>query len=487
MSYTKKVAYNTFAQMVGKAVGMGISLVTVATLFRYLGVEGVGKYTTVFAFVAFFAVFADFGLQWTLLRELAVQKDKNKVFRNVFTLRLIVALAIHLISFGLVWLFDYPIDVKWGVGIITLSWFFTTMNTVFVGVFQSNYRLDLSVSTDVIGRAIIYVLILLGTRLDLGFSLILTAYVFGNIINFFANMLLARRYIEVGFGRDLSYWPTIFRQALPIGIVLIFQFIYFRIDSLMLSWMKGMVDVGIYGTAYKLLEVLETVPVMFLGASFPLITKYVVEKDRRLPEAFQKQFDFLSLIGFPIVVGTFVLAKPIIDLIGGRSGEFSDTATISFLGQPATSVTVLKILVFAIAMSFFSNLYSYLIVSMGKQKNMIVPTISFALINVVLNFALIPVFSYVGSSLATLVTEVVVLVVTIYIASRYITIPVRFSSFFKIVLCALLMGVVIYYLNSQGLSLFINIAVAVFVYIAAILLTRAIPLDLIRSIIKKEV
>ncbi len=487
MSYTKKVAYNTFAQMVGKVVSTSISLVTVATLFRYLGVEGVGKYTTVFAFVAFFAVFADFGLQWTLLRELAVQKDKNKVFRNVFTLRLIVALAIHLISFGLVWLFDYPIDVKWGVGIITLSWFFTTMNTVFVGVFQSNYRLDLSVSTDVIGRAVIYVLILLGTRLDLGFSLILTAYVFGNIINFFANMLLTRRYIEVRLGRDLSYWPIIFRQALPIGIVLVFHFIYFRIDSLMLSWMKGMVDVGIYGTAYKLLEVLETVPAMFLGASFPLITKYVVEKDRRLPEAFQKQFDFLSLVGFPIVVGTFVLAKPIIDSIGGRSGEFSDTATISFLGQPATSVTVLKILVFAIAMSFFSNLYSYLIVSMGKQKNMIVPTISFALINVVLNFALIPVFSYVGSSLATLVTEVVVLVVTIYIASRYITIPVRFSSFFKIVLCALLMGVVVYYFNSQGLNLFVNIVIAVFVYTAVILLTRAIPLDLIRSIIKKEV
>ena len=161
MSYTKKVAYNTFAQMAGKVVGIGISLATIATLFRYLGVEGVGKYTTVFAFVAFFAVFADFGIQWTLIRELAVQKDKNKVFRNIFSLRLLVAFLIHLVSFLLVWLFNYQIDIKLGVGVISLAWFFTTMNTVFVGIFQNNYRLDISVSTDVLGRVIIYFLILL--------------------------------------------------------------------------------------------------------------------------------------------------------------------------------------------------------------------------------------------------------------------------------------------------------------------------------------
>ncbi len=60
MSYTRKVAFNTAAQMLGKVLGTAISIATVAALFRYFGVEGMGKYTTVFAFVAFFSVFADF-------------------------------------------------------------------------------------------------------------------------------------------------------------------------------------------------------------------------------------------------------------------------------------------------------------------------------------------------------------------------------------------------------------------------------------------
>jgi len=486
MSYTRKVAYNTVAQILGKIIGIGISLVTIATLFRYLGVEGVGKYTTVFAFVSFFAVFADFGLQWTLIRELAVQEDKNKVFQNVLTLRLVVALLVHLLTFALVWFFKYPIDVKLGVGIITLSWFFTTMNSAFVGVFQNNYRLDLSVATDVLGRAVIYILILLATSYNFGFTTVLVAYIFGTAVNFFSNVLLSRRYITLGFGKDIAYWPTIFRQALPIGIVLVFHFIYFKIDSLMLSWMKGMVDVGIYGTSYKLLEVLEALPVMFLGASFPLITKYVVDKDNRLNSAFQKQFDFLALVGFPVVVGTYMLAQPIIDFIGGRSGEFSSTATISFLGQPATSVTVLKILIFVVAISFFSSLYSYLIVALGKQKNMVLPTIGFALINIILNLILIPITSYMGSSFATLITEIIVLLSTIYIAGLYVKIPISYSSFFKVIICSLVMGVATYYLNLAGVGLFVNIIIAMFIYSICVFLIKAVPMDLVKNIIKRE-
>lgn len=486
MSYTQKVAYNTAAQIVGKVVGIGISLFTITALFRYLGVEGVGKYTTVFAFVSFFSVFADFGLQWTLIRELAIQKDKNKVFQNILSLRLIISTVIYLLCFSVVWLFGYPLDVKVGVGIIAFSWFFTTMNSAFVGVFQNNYRLDLSVATDVLGRAIIYALVLFAISYNFGFASVLAAYIVGTAVNFFSNVFLSRRFVTLGFGRDTSYWPVLIRQALPIGMVLVFHFIYFKIDSLMLSWMRGMVDVGIYGTSYKLLEVLDSLPVMFLGASFPLITNYVISKDKRLSGAFQKQFDFLSLAGFPIVVGAYVLAQPIIDLIGGRSGEFSNTATVSFLGQPATSVTVLKILVFAIAISFFTNLYAYLIVALGKQKNMVLPTIGFALLNIILNLILIPVGSYIGSSFATLITELVVLVATVYIAGLYIKIPISYFAFAKIIACAVAMGVIAHYLNLAGVNLFVNIVIAAVVYGIFIFIVRAVPMDLVKSMIRRD-
>jgi len=317
--------------------------------------------------------------------------------------------------------------------------------------------------------------------------LVLTAYLFGNIINFLINLVFIQRYIEIGLAWDKKYWRHAISQAVPIGIVLVFGFVYYKIDSLMLSLMKGMTDVGIYGTAYKLLEVLQAVPPMFLGAAFPLITHYAITHDKRVIPAFQKQFDFLMMLAAPIVVGTFVLAAPIIAFIAGsRSDEFVHASTVSFLGNPATSVTCLKILIFAVGISFVSNLYSYMVVSLGKQKSMVWPTIYLAVFNVALNFALIPRFSYLGAAAATLLTEFAVVGTTYFINRRFIILPLKLVNFAKTLLCAAAMGLLITYLNSIGANLFVNIITAIIAYSTLVLATGAVSRDMIKTILRRS-
>ena len=495
MSYTKKIAYSTVAQMFGKATDVALSVVIMAALFRYLGVEGIGKYTTVFAFVAFFAVFADFGLQWTLIRELSIAggdnpegvPDKNEVFKNIFTFRLIVALLVHLLAFAAVWFFNYPIEVKLGVGVLTAGWFFLTMNSTLVGVYLNNYRLDISVSAEVIGRVIILLAILLFVKLGFSLTVILSAYLLGNAANFLIDLVMVRKFVEIGFKFNPEYIKRVIRQAVPIGITLVFGFVYYKIDSIMLSVMKGMTDVGIYGTAYKFLEVLQYVPTMFLGAAFPLVTRYAVTKDERVKSAFQKQFDFLMLLALPILGGTYVLASSIIEFIAGSRGEeFIHSSTVVFLHNSLTSVTCLRILVFSIFINFTTALFSYMIVSLGKQKAMIWPTIGFAVLNVVLNLIAIPFFSYAGSSFATLLTEIVVAVTVFYISRRFIILPIRFTNFFKLIFSALAMTVVASVMSQTGLNLFVNIALCAGIYTGLVLALKAIPLEMVREIFKRN-
>ncbi len=485
MSYTRKVAYNTAAQLIGKVVGTGVSLITTAALFRYFGVVGIGKYTTVFAFVGFFSVFADFGLQWTLIRELTVGRDQNKIFSNIFAFRLLLALVIHALAFALVWFFNYPIDVKLGVGVITAAWFFTTMNSTLVGVFLNNYRLDITVTAEVVGRVAILAGVFLMTRAHLSFNLVMSAYLIGNVVNFLINLAWVRRYIKVALGFDWGYWRHAIGQALPIGIVLVFGFIYYKIDSLMLSLLKGMTDVGIYGTAYKLLEVLQTVPAMFLGAAFPLVTRYVTSGDERVQSAFQKQFDFLMLLAVPIVAGTFLLASPIIGFIAGsRGAEFLGASTITFAGHAITSVTCLKILIFSVGIAFLSNLYSYMIVSLGRQRSMVAPVIGFALLNVVLNLVFIPRWSYLGAAGATLLTELIVFTCYFFITRRFIRLPLSLKSFVKIVVAGLVMSGAVFLLQKNNINLFVNILTAAVVYAGAVLALRAVTLEQIGEILR---
>lgn len=484
---TKKIAYSAGAQMIGKLAGILVSLATVAALFEYLGIEGVGKYTTVFAFVAFFSIFADFGLQWTLIRELSISENKNKVFKNIFTFRLFLALFVHLICFAFVWLFNYSHDVKIAVGIITLAWFFLTMNSTLVGVFLNKYRMDIAVGAEVIGRIATLAIIYLMIYFEASFYIIMASYIVGNALNFFINLFACSKYIQIGFSFDRVYLKRVINQALPIGITMMFGFIYYKMDSLMLSFMKGMVDVGIYGTPYKLLEVLQYIPTMLLGAAFPLITSYAVNKDARLNSAFQKQFDALMVLSAPIVLATFVLAVPIISFIAGSRGdEFISSSTVTIMGYSMTSVTCLRILIFSVGINFFTALYNYLVVSIGGQKALVYPTIFFAVFNVILNLLLIPRFSYIGAALATLTTEVLVVGMTYAVSRRFIIIPLKFNRIPKVILSSLVMGAVAYIALLANVHILLICVLCAAIYAICIYALNVLPDGFIKSLTSRS-
>lgn len=483
MSYSKKIAYSTGSQFVGKILSTAIALVTFATLYRALGVEGIGKYTTVFAYVGFFSVFADFGLQWFLIRELSVNpKEKNKIFQNVLALRSIVAFVVLAIAFAVVWLFHYPVDVKLAVGLISLGWFFSLINSTFVGVYLNNYRMDIATASDVVGRAVTMSLVIILARNGYGFFYLMSAYLAGNLLNLVISRIFVAPYIKVGYKFDLKYWRYTLSQAFAIGIVLVFGFVYYKIDSLMLSFMKDMTDVGIYGSAYKLLEVLVTIPIMFLGASFPLITKYIAEKDARVYHAFQKQFDFLMLIAIPLVAGTLVLADKIILFVAGNRGqEFIGAATVYFAGRPINSAVVLRILIFAVGLHFLSSLYNYMIISLGKQKSMIWPTILFAIFNVVVNLILIPRFSYLGAAVSTVVTEIIVFVFYKRIVDQNIVLPVRLGNTLKVLIASVLMLFILHYFSRAGFSVLPLVLIGAISYIVMAVALGAVPKNILNK------
>jgi len=473
--------------MIGKVVGTAISFVTVAILFRYFGIDGIGKYTTIFAFVGFFSVLADFGLQWTLIRELAVNPDHTKVFKNIFSFRLVSAIVLYALCFAAVWFFNYPYDVKLGVGIIAIAVFLTTMNSALVSVYLNNYRLDITVSAEVVGRAITLGLIYLVVQSGGGLVVAMATYIGGNLINFIIDYLFLNKFVKFGFAFDFKYWGHVIRQAAPIGIVMIFGFIYYKIDSIMLSVMKGMTDVGIYGTAYKMLEILQTIPVMFLGAAFPLITRYATTGDERVRPAFQKSFDFLILLAIPTVVIFYFLASPIIQFIAGAKGsEFVSESTIMFLNQPITSVTTMKILIISVGINFISNLYIYMVISLGRQKSAIWPTIGFAVFNFLLNLALIPKYSYLGAAVATLLTELIVLATYTSLTRSHIALPIKFGGFVRLFAAGILMGVLTYYLDYLGMNMFYIIALALVTYGVFVILFKAVEKDTFWQIFKKE-
>ena len=484
MSYTRKVAYNTIIQIVGKVITTVISLFLVAALTRYLGVFGYGQYTTIFAFIQFFAVLADFGFFWFLVREISKPEAlQEKIFNNVLTLRSILAAVVFALAFGVGFLIPQYHDLRIGIGIVAAAWFWQALNGTYVGIFQNRLRMDKAALTDVLGRLVILGIVLFQISQQASLNQILWSYFFGNLVNFLVSAWLGRVYLRFRPAFDFSYWEKIFTESSLIFIVSILGLIYFKIDTLMLSLLKTSTDVGIYGPPYKVVEILILLPAIFMGNVFPVVTHYIYAKDPRLEDAFQKSFNFLLMAGVPIAVGILMIANRIIMVVAGP--EFTSASTIAPVwGLAATSSLALQILVVAVAISYISHLFGYLIIALGKQTKMIGPNLFLVIFNVGLNLVLIPRYSYIGAAVVTVLTEILVVFLYWRLMHRFSDLKIDVRILPKVFFSAIILGLVLFL--AKNLSLWILLPLAVIVYFTALWLVKGISKEMILTIVKKS-
>jgi len=484
MSLTRKIAYNTVIQIVGKTITTVLSLFLVAALTRYLGVSGYGEYTTIFAYLAFFGVLADFGFFWILVREISNPKtDIDHATSNILTLRTVLGIVVYGAAYIISYLIPQYSALRAGIGIAAFSTLFLALNSTYVAVFQNKLRMDKAALTDVIGRAIILSLTLYLIHISSSLSLILWAYAVGNIVNLSASGWLGREYVKIRPAFDFGYWKEIFIQTLPMAVVLVLGLVYFRVDTFMLSLMRSSTDVGIYGPPYKVLEMILLLPAMFMGNVFPVVTRYIYTADERVHAALQKSFEFLLLLAVPVALIIIYDASPIIKIVAGYAFVVAHTIPPVF-GVPATSVLALQILIVAACFSFISIIFGNLVMALGKQAKLIWPNVIFVFFNIGSNLIAIKYYSYIGAAATTVLTEFLVLVFTWWVASRYFTLKLNLKIVWKVVLAGLVMGLA-YHFGYNYINWILLTVIASTLYLIVLWLTGGIDVGMVKIIISK--
>ena len=86
----------------------------------------------------------------------------------------------------------------------------------------------------------------------------------------------------------------------PVGFFTILGIVHFRIDTVLLSILKPLADVGVYSVAYRFIEQVLYIPSFFVAAVFPIIASYHATSDALLKLAIDKSFAFLVILGFPV-------------------------------------------------------------------------------------------------------------------------------------------------------------------------------------------
>jgi O-antigen/teichoic acid export membrane protein len=456
---TQKIALNTVIQLVGKTVTVAASVLVIAYITRYLGVEGYGDYATIFAYLGIFGAVLDLGLFVIAVREIAQRPHQEKaILGNMLGLKLSFSVIVLAVAYGLAWIVPYPAIVRQGILIGAISQLFMSLNQVPLSSFQASLRMYKATLADVFGRVVMLGLVWwfiaqAGSLLDM-----IWAVVWANIAVFGLNILMMGTQYWLVPLFDWRQWRELLIAALPMGLVMILGVIYFKIDVLILGHLKGSYAVGIYSAPYKILEVLLAVPSIFMSSVLPVITAALRESPTKAKQIFQGAFNFLSLAALPLIAGAVVLATPVMVFISGPDFVLSGP--------------VLQILSFSLAGSFLNSVMIYTIIAANQQRRLIQPYAWAVIFNIVANFLVIPRFSFWGAAVITVLTELWVLVFSAYIVAKQLKLAADWTVFSKTAVISLVMGLMLWWLRAWPVGWLVGLAVVI--YGGLILATRTV-------------
>lgn len=469
MTLTRKIATNVFWQILGKGIATVLGIITIGLLTRYLGQSGFGYYSTALAFMQFFGVLVDFGLYLVCLKEIATTPDKEeKIIANVLTIRLISALVF--LAGGVIFLYclPYPEIVKQAALVVSFSFFLMSLVQILTSVFQTRLKMGYVALAEALGRLFFLALIWLFITNRAGLSLIML----GNVVNAFVYLLVlwlfAKRWLKIRLAWDAGYQKRIFTLAWPIALGIVFNLVYFRADTIILSWYHSASDVGLYSAPYKILEIITTFPHMFMGLVMSFLAGAVVLKNfTRTAEILQKVFDFFIMISLAMVFLMTPVATKIMTLIAGQ--DF------------AVSGQILPLLLIATAIIFLGTPFTYAIVVLEKQKTMLKNFAIAAVLALIGYFIFIPRYSYWGAAWVTVVVELFISLSAGILTYRFSGFVPRLKVFAKSLISAIIGFVVCWLL--RDLYVLWSLVISFAVYSLCLILFKAISRETIKELL----
>lgn len=446
MDLKQKIMRNTALQLLGKITGVFLGLLAIGMMSRYLQPEKFGWYITAIGFLQFVGLISDFGFTVVTANMLSEPAfDKQKLLGNLFGWRLASAALFQLLAPLAFLLFPYPPTVKQAVFILTFSFFCISLNNIFIGYYQQQLKIIKQVIGELINRLILvagFGLIIISRG---GFMLTMLTISFGSLL-YTAYLWSKMPKIKINFDKDIS--KAVFIKIWPTSISVMANAVYLQGDKVILPLYVSQTQTGFYGMAYRVVDIVTQMIAVSMGILMPVISH---AWSRGLKEEYKKRlqmsFDLIIALAMPAAVGLFVLAKPIIVLIGGS--EYAEAGVI---------LRYLGLAIFGIA---FGSVFGHVALAINRQKKAMTVFISASVLSLAGYLIFIPRYGVWGAVGVSLFSEFYAGAALLILIGVYSKIFPHLKTFVKTIIASLLMGFFAFQIQKVGVIMTI-IASAIF-------------------------
>ena len=402
MQTWKDILHNFISLVSAELFSKLIAFFTTVYLARVITPEGFGIIGFATAFISYFLLFIDLGLDTISLKK--ISNDQTVVGRyvnNIISFRLLISIIVYLLLFLIILLLNIETVQKAAILLLGLNLFVQSITLDFV--FQATEKIKY-LSIKVISKNLLtLILVLIFVRNISDVLLVVFIFVLTNLA---VSIWMLKKYSNIfesfKWSIDYGFVKKIVAESFPLAISAFMISIYYNLDMVMLGMIKTETEVGIYNAVYRIFMI-GILPIgVIVKILLPSISR-ILEKDKLINSLIK--YGIMLLVTSVIVsVVFYFFAEELLIIIFGK--------------QYIAGTYALMIISFNIAVIGVNVFFGNPLTVWGKQRQYAVAITFGAIANILLNIILIPKYSYNGAAFATLLSEVVVFVGVFYLFSN---------------------------------------------------------------------
>ena len=403
----KRLLSNFISLSVLQGANYILPLITLPYLVRVLGVENFGLLAFATATIAYFNIITDYGFNLTATREISIHRDNKDKVIEIFSSVMIIKFILMIVSFFLLTIIVFSFQLflnHWEVYFLTFG---TVVGRVLFPIwfFQGIERMKYITYINITIRFLFTISIFVFIHVQSDYYIVPLITSIGSIIAGTWSLYLVKKEFQVSFKFQSR---AILKIALIEGwYIFLSQLkitLFSNTNTVILGILAGNQAVGYFAAAEKLIRSLASLQVPITQSLFPYISKEIkINKEKTITKilTISKVGSFIYIV---ILVFIFIFSKEIITVIFGEN--------------MSESAIVLKILLLMPLSIFLNNMFgTQILLNLGRDKIFFKVLLATAILNILLVIPLTLLYSYIGTSISVMISEIFLLV-GMYIYAR---------------------------------------------------------------------
>lgn len=392
-------------------LSIAFPLITFPYISRVLGVTNIGKYNFSTSIISYCLLIAALGIKTYAVREGAKLRENRKEFEKfasqMFSINLFSTIVAYIILFIVITIVPKMVEYREILLILSLQILFTTLGVewVYTVYEEFTYITVLNLFSHIISLVLMFLLVKTSDDLNVYAGIVVFASVGSNIVNF----VHCKKYCNLKLRLNID-WKKHTKPILILFSMQIATTIYISSDTTILGFLCNDDIVGIYSVSTKVYSIIKTILSSIIIVSIPRLASMLGKNNKKeFNVIVQDIYYTLLTVIVPAIVGMIILRKQIVLIISSEA----------FLEATSSLLILCIALIFCLCAWFWGQC---ILVPLGMEVFVFKSTLLSAIINIILNFIMIPLWAENAAAITTVIAEAVAFLTQWWKGRKYVDI-----------------------------------------------------------------